>query len=147
MAFANTNDVNKYLPADKLQAENEELGDLHIDAERLITGRLGSVVPSSTFALWTEPIETPPVIRRIAGLIAAAMFYAKMAAEDEADGSEYANNLYNMAMEEIANIISGATVIIDPDGNPVVIDATSDLRFYPNAATPEPFFAIADAWS
>jgi hypothetical protein len=147
MAFASTNDVNAHLPDDKAQGSDEDYESLHIDAERLIVGRLASTVQYSIMVDWDTPEDTPGIIRHISSLIVAAKFYSKLAAEDEADGSQFANDLYNQALMEIDKILSGATVIIGVDGEPIDLDITSDLRFYPNAAAPDPFFAIAQEFS
>lgn len=147
MALASTSDVNLHLPEDKAQATDEELVELHIDAQRLIRSRLGSTVAASIMNTWTTPATTPDIIRHIAGLIAAAKFYAKLVAEDEADGSLYAQNLLDQAYMEIDKILTGATVIIGVDDLPIVLDVSTDLRFYPDGAAPDPSFQVAQVWS
>lgn len=147
MAYAALSDVNKHLPDDKAQAMDSEITDLSIEADRLVRTRIGSVVDLTTMSLWLDPASTPEIISTISGLLIAAQFYAKLVAEDEADGSAYAQNLYDQAMALLMDIRNGDAIIIGVDGTEVDTDILSGTSFWPNATTQEPFFKVADAWS
>jgi hypothetical protein len=147
MAYAALSDVNKHLPDDKAQASDIDITDLSIEADRLIRTRIASVVELSTVALWLSPDETPEIISTIAGLLIAAMFYAKLVAEDEADGSAFAQGLYDQAMQLLMDIRNGDAIIIGVDGTEIETETISGTSFWPNSTTQEPFFKVADAWS
>ena len=147
MAYAALSDVNKHLPDDKAQASDADITDLSIEADRLVRTRIASVVELDTVALWVDPDSTPEIIKTISGLLIAAMFYAKLVAEDEADGSAFAQGLYDQAMALLMDIRNGDAIIIGVDGIEVETDILSGTSFWPNATTQEPFFKVADAWS
>lgn len=147
MAYASLSDVNSNLPEDKAQASDLEIVDIGIEADRLIRARIGSVVSLDTLASWLDPSTTPEIISKISGLLIAAQFYAKLVAEDEADGSAFAQNLYDQAMALIEDIRNGDAIIIGVDGSEVDTDIISGTSFWPNSTTQEPFFKVADAWS
>ena len=147
MAYASLSDVNSNLPDDKAQASDQDIIDIGIEADRLIRARIGSVVSLTTLAEWLDPTTTPEIIRKISGLLVAAQFYAKLVAEDEADGSAFAQGLYDQAMALIEDIRNGDAIIIGVDGAEVDTDILSGTSFWPNSTTQEPFFKVADAWS
>lgn len=146
MAFASLTDVNTHLPADKAQALDGDIPNLGIDADRLIRARLAGIIDIDTILLWTTPSNTPEIIRKVSGLLIAAKFYAELVAEDEADGSAYAQGLYNDAIAILDGIRDGSITILGIDN--IEIDTnTIDGSFWPNDTTVGPFFAMADQWS
>ena len=148
MPYANLEDVNTHLPADKAQASDTDIVNLNVDAQRTIRARLASVFDlDSVINLWVNPTTTPEAIRQIAGKLIAAKFYANLVAEDDANGSKFAQDLYNEAIQEINDIRNGDTVVVGVDGNEIASDVLSETSFYPNDTTQPPFFSIADAWS
>lgn len=146
MAFASLTDVNKQLPADKAQAQDAEIPDLQISADRLIRARLAGIVDTDTIALWISPATTPELIREISGLLIAAQFYAKLVVEDEADGSAFAQGLYDRAIGMLDEIRDGNLIIIGINDEEIET-STIDASFWPNDTTQAPFFAVADEWS
>lgn len=146
MAFASLTDANTHLPDDKAQLLDQELTNLGIDADRLIRARLAGIVEVATILLWVSPDTTPEIIRKISGLLIAAKFYATLVAEDEADGSAFAQSLYDEAIGYLDQIREGSLAIIGVDE--IEIDTnTIDSSFWPNATTQEPFFTVADQWA
>ena len=146
MPFASYIDVNKHLPDDKFIAQDADITDPGIYADRLIRARLGGIVDSTIIATWLTPATTPEIIREVSGMLVAAKLYAEASAEDEADGSAYAQSLYNDAIKILDEIREGISVIIGVDTE--VIDTTSiEGSFWPNDTTQAPFFAVADQWS
>lgn len=145
--FATISDINVHLPADKAQISDGQDGDLQIEAYRMIRSRLSSAFPIETIALWIDPTETPEVIRGIAGKIIAAKFYSNLVAEDEADGSEFAQNLFNEAMADLQGIRDGMIDVIGIDGVVIENSDIMETSFYPNNAAGDPFFAVADEWA
>ena len=147
MPYAGVSDVNVHLPDDKAQILDGEMPNLLLDAERTINSRLASTFEATDFASWTEPAETPEIIRAIAGKLVAAKFYANLVAEDQADGSVFAQNLYNEAIQELNDIRDGILTVIGVDGNPLINDSLTETSFLPNNSTQDPFFAVADQWA
>lgn len=146
MPFASLKDVNKHLPDDKYYAQDADIVDPGIYADRLIRSRLGGIVDTDIIALWVSPDTTPEIIREVSGLLVAAKLYGEAAAEDEADGSAYAQSLYDEAIRILDEIREGISVIIGVDEIP--IDTTSiDGSFWPNDTTQPSFFTVADQWS
>lgn len=145
--LASITDINVHLPVDKVQILDGEDSDLQIDAYRLIRSRLTGTYTSNTIATWVSYATTPEQIRRIAGMLIAAKFFANLTAEDDADGSRFAQDLYNMAIGELNFIRDGVVTIIGIDGNPIESSGLSATSFWPNATTDGPSFAVADVWS
>jgi len=151
MPFASLTDVNVHLPIDKAQAQDAEIPDLVIDAERLIRARLASIVEYSIMSAWdVEALPTstcPELIREITGKLVAAKFYANLVAEDEADGSEFAQTLYNDAINMLNELREGTLTLIDVDGLEVTTSNLDVTDFWPNNTTQESFFKVADQWA
>lgn len=146
MAFASLKDVNKHLPDDKYFAQDADIVDPGIYADRLIRARLGGLIDTDIIELWVDPSTTPEIIREISGLLVAAKLYGEASAEDEADGSAYAQSLYDQAIGMLDEIREGLMVIIGVDDLPVdtsVIEGS----FWPNDTTQPPSFTVADVWS
>jgi len=147
MAYAALSDVNVHLPADKLQAQDAEIPELNVDVQRLIRARLAGTFDSDIIDLWTTPGLTPELIRGIAGKLVAAKFYAKLVAEDEADGSLFAQQLYNEAIAELNEIRNGMVTVIDVVGNEISNDNLTTASFWPNNTTDPPSFSIGEVWA
>lgn len=147
MAYAALSDVNVHLPDDKAQAQDADIINLNIDAQRLIKARLANTYELPVLAAWATPDDTPELIREIAGKLVAAKFYANLVAEDEADGSQFAQNLYDEAIATLEEIRQGLLTIIDPDGNPIDNLSFIEASFLPNNLTQPPSFSVAEVWS
>lgn len=147
MPYASLSDVNVHLPADKAQAQDAEIVDLNIDALRLIRARLASTFNLTIINAWLTPATTPELIREIAGKLIAAKFYANLVAEDEEDGSKFAQGLYNEAITMLDDIRAGVITLVDVSGLELDNNALSETSFWPNNTTQAPSFSVADQWS
>jgi hypothetical protein len=141
--YADLKDVNTHLPQDKLPMDSSELPLKALDADRIIRGYVGGVIPITTIAAWADPASTPEMIRAIAGRLIAAAYYSERYAENSPDESRYAQKLYNQAIAQLMGIAAGTVLIIDPDGS--TIETTSagldKAMFSPNDGTaPGPAF-------
>jgi hypothetical protein len=147
VSYCELTDINVHLPLDKVQITDGEDDNFQIDAQRLIRARLGSVFSLATLDGWSSPSLTPEIIREIAGKLIAAKYYAILVAEDEADGSKFAQDLYNEAISMINDIRNGVLTVIDVSGNELSNDSLTETSFWPNATTQEPSFSVAEVWS
>jgi hypothetical protein len=145
--LAAVKDINVHLPEDKLTVLNADDDALQLDVERIIKARLSGTFSPTTLASWTTPgDELPPanvphIIQEVAGKLMAAFVYARVFSSEVAGLPEYAQWLYDQAMETLEQIITGA-IVIPPDEVTEEVDTgsrlTSDM-FWPNnetAATP-----------
>lgn len=142
MALASLNDVNKYLPTDKIAVTDLDDDDQQLAAERIIKGHLGGVFLPATLAGWDTPTNTPGLIREIAGRIIAALRYRQRASHEIGDNepSKYAQQLYLEAMADLRGIMDGSIVLVDvtTENQPVgTLDMTTD-DFAPNDASASP---------
>lgn len=135
--YADLNDVNTHLPEDKLLMDASELPLFALDAERIIRGYVGGVIPYVTYNAWADPATTPELIRAIAGRLIAAAFYAERYSEDDPEVPKYAQNLYNQALSFLMGIRMGTQIIIEIDGSTVDVSATSlsEADFKPNSTS------------
>jgi hypothetical protein len=148
VSYASLSDVNVHLPVDKLRAQDDDIVNLNVDAQRLIRARLaGTFDVTSIINTWVSPATTPEAIRRIAGKLIAAKFYANLVAEDEADGSLFAQGLYNDAIAELNDIRTGIETVIGVDGSELANDVLTSTSFYPNDTAPSPSFSVSEVWS
>ena len=137
MALVDDNDINKFLPEDKLIAESEPLyAEILEDIERVIRGWLAGYVASGVMALWLTPGTTPSTIRAIGGRLGAAFIYRRRYSEDSLDDPQYAQFLYNEAMTMLQRIIDGS-MTLDEDPTDVGGGLTTDM-FYPNDPNTQP---------
>jgi hypothetical protein len=136
MALVDDNDINKFLPEDKLIAEAEPLyAEILEDIERVIRGTLAGHVSATDMALWLTPATTPGIIRAIGGRLGAAFIYRRRYSEDSLEDPQYAQFLYNEAIGWLAGIVAG-TISID-----VIPTETGELTtdmFYPNDPNTQP---------
>jgi hypothetical protein len=143
MPIVDDNDINVFLPDDKIMAENANLLDsVKEDADRIVRGNLAGYVDAVEMATWTTPDDTPLIIRAIGGRLCAALIYRRAYSEDSLEDPQYAQFLYNEAMTLLNRIIAG-DLTLDPDVVPG-IELTTDL-FYPNDPnTDPPKFRMSD---
>jgi hypothetical protein len=145
--YATLEDINVHLPVDKAQISDADDDLLQIDAYRLIRARLSGTFTPAIIATWTNPSSTPELIREIAGKIIAAKYYATLVAEDEADGSKFAQDLYNEAIAMLNDIRNGTITVIDINGEEIENSAISESSFYPDNTAPDPSFAVGETWA
>jgi hypothetical protein len=144
--FATLDDINVHLPADKARMQDAQDKYFQIDAYRLIRARLAGIFDPTILASWVDPASTPEIIREISGKIIAAKFYAELVAEDEPDGSLYAQTLYNEALAALQDIRNGTLTVLGLDGIEVANLGSVDASFYPDATAPDPSFTVGEVW-
>jgi hypothetical protein len=137
--LASLDDVNTWLPQDKLEADVADVDLFQEDADRVIKGYLSGVFSAVTLAGWADPGTTPVTIRAIAGRLVAAKFYKQRYAEDVVDIPEYAQQLYDEAMAMLMQVVSGS-LVIDPAIQ--VPGQLGELDFLPNDDSEGPFFRM-----
>lgn len=144
--LASLQDINGWLADDKLEANDANTKQFQIDAWRTIRGQLASSFLPTILASWTDPTTTPDQIRGIASKIIAANLYKKVYSEDSAQVPQYAQDLYQQAIADLAMIRSGALTVVDINDNPIGINqqGLDTTDFYPNDGAPGPYFKIAD---
>ena len=147
--YATLDDTNAHLPVEQGKAQIMDGQDdlLQIDAYRLIRGRLSGTFDLSVINTWVSPATTPEQIRQIAGKIIAAKWYALLVAEDEPDGSTFAQNLYNEAIAALNDIRNGTLTVIGVDGEELENSALIESSFWPNDTSPGPSFTIEENWA
>lgn len=143
MPLVDDADVQVHLPYDKLKVEEipDDLVKQKLDAERIVRGYLAGVVDADVLALWTTPEDTPSTIRAITGRFAAAKIYRTRFSEIRGGDPEFAQVLYDQAMDLLMGVIAGDIPIDD-----VEIGTNFDNTwFYPND-TIDPKFAMDDRY-
>jgi hypothetical protein len=143
MPLVDDADVQIHLPVDKLKVEEipDDLSDAKRDAERIVRGYLTGSIDPLVLASWTTPATTPETIRAIAGRLAAALIYRIRYSEATTEFAEYAQMLYNEAMEMLQQIVAGT---LDIPG--VETPQFDNSYFTPNDLTGEPKFAMDDVY-
>jgi len=147
--YATLDDINAHLPVEQGKAQIMDGQDdlLQIDAYRLIRGRLSGTFDLTVINTWTSPAATPEQIRQIAGKIIAAKWYALLVSEDEADGSLFAQTLYNEAIAALNDIRNGTMTVIGVDGTELENSALIESSFWPNDTSPPPSFTVEENWA
>jgi hypothetical protein len=147
--LASNSDVNRWLPTDKLEANDSNSAQFQIEAVQLIRGQLASSFTPTVLVGWDTPEHTPQTIRSIAGRLIAAFIYRKAYSEERTQIPPYAQELYDEAIQMLADIRSGNLVVLDPDGNPISTDqlAMSAADFWPNDTTEGPYFTMSDRFA
>lgn len=144
MPLVDDADVQVHLPYDKLKIESipDDLIQCKLDSERIVRGYLAGVVDSAVLATWDEPVNTPSLIRAIAGRLTAALIYRTRYSENRLGDPEFAQNKYNEAMAMLMGIIAG-----DIPLDTVVVGTEFDNSwFWPNNTTDPPRFTMADQY-
>jgi hypothetical protein len=140
--YASLNDVNVFLPQDKLPMDSSEIEPFALDSERIIRGYVGGVIPYATYNAWADPDSTPELIRAIAGRLIASAFYAERYSEDDPNVPAYAQSLYNVAIGYLMGIKAGTQVVIEADGTTIDVSSSqlTNKDFLPNdLSTPAAF--------
>lgn len=140
--YADLTDVNTHLPEDKIPMDSSEIDPFALDAERIIRGYVGGVIPYATYNAWADPSHTPELIRAIAGRLIAAAFYAERYSEDDPNIPAYAQNLYNQAIAYLMAIKAGTQIVIETDGTTLDVNSSelSNADFRPNDLSTPPAF-------
>lgn len=148
MPIVGIDNVNVFLPADKLYVYNADDDAPIRDAERIIKARLSGTFSPATLATWVDETTTPEVIQQIAGRLVAALVYAKAFSSEIAGYPEYAQHLYDEAMSLLDQIVLGGIIITDPGGdtNEDVGGHLSRDMFKPNDDSPPRMFTVSDVF-
>ncbi len=148
--LASLDDINTHLPDDKAKMLDSEDNQLQVDVARYIRSLLSGFVSASTLVSWADPVNTPELIRGIAGRLIASKYYSTLYSEDISGGSEFAQSLYNEANMMIDDIRIGRRVILDINDIPIPLEGVISLDsvdFWPNDSTDGPYFTMAKVFS
>ncbi len=142
--LADLNDINGWLPDDKLIADDVDTAEFQVEARRIIKGQLSGVFTPAILFSWATPATTPDVIRGIAGRLIAAYYYRKRYSEDDPDIPAYAQRLYDEAIMMLTEIRMGTLIVLGPDDVPIADSglSMSTLDFWPNDSTEGPYFTM-----
>lgn len=152
MPLATLDDINLWLPADKLVMTDLLDDPYQLDAERIIKGYLSTTYSATTLAGWSDPTVNqasqyyvPSIIRGIAGRFIASFYYGKQFSSESTDVPQYAQKLYDDAWDLLRKIQSGEIVLTDEaDEMPDTGVRLSEADFYPNSPdTDPPKFAMS----
>jgi hypothetical protein len=145
MALASVNEINSFLPAGVVQADETNIASINVSVERYIKAYLAKVTVTNG---WTSVDLTPSTVRLVAAMLSASqLFFNNTGASSlELDERHFAQILYDRAIELLHGIVDG-TIDIDGDSN---IDPNEVSRyilgFWPNDET-EPSFAVGMEFS
>lgn len=147
MPLVSLDDINVFLPSDKLEALDADDDSSVLDAERIIKGKLSGTFSPTVLASWSTPAATPETIRAIAGRLVAALYYARSFSEESTQAPQYSQNLYNEALSMLDCIVDGSIVLVEvsTEDQPSVGNLTSD-DFLPNNDSPAPKFTMEQVW-
>lgn len=148
MSFVTLDDVNVFLPVDKLEALDADNDSAVLDSERIIKAKLSGTFSATTIASWVSPATTPETIRAICGRLVAALYYAKAFSAETPDVPTYAQNLYNDAMNMLECIKTGDIILpeVPTVDQPTTGGTFGAADFLPNASSPGPFFTMSEVW-
>ena len=141
MALASLEDINLFLPEDKIEVDNARYAPLQLDAERIVRGYLAGFFTPAILASWIDPDSTPGLVRSIAGRLVAAFYYRERYSEDSLTDPQYAQNLYNEGIGFLNDILAGKIVleeVVVPESSGHITSAD----FWPNNSTEGPFFTM-----
>lgn len=146
MPLCSLDDINVHLPQDKLQALNADDDAPQLDAERIVKGTLSDTFSPATLAAWTTPATTPSTIRAIAGRLVAALLYARAFSSEVDAVPDWAQKLYDDAMNMLNAVVSGNITLPEVSEVPTTGGNLTTADFSPNADTPGPFFTMTKAF-
>jgi|SRR5215472_2806399 len=138
-------DVNAHFDQDVLTADADNTQLPQISVARVIKGYLARSVAPTVLASWATPETTPDIIREIAAMLIASQVYFNYAMRTSIilDDHNFAQRLYNEAMQMLQGILDGTIPLIDPGtGLPIEgdnPDEMSDLDYFPTDATDRAF--------
>lgn len=140
--YADLKDVNAHLPQDKLPMDSGTMPRFELDADRIIRGYVGGVIPITVINAWADPDTTPEIIRAIAGRLIAAAYYAERYAENSNEDAAYAQRLYNQALLDLTGIQNGTITVVDVGGTTIALTGAGldNTMFMPNDTSVAPAF-------
>lgn len=142
--YASLEDIQGYIPEDKLEVTSVDTLLQQTEAYRLIRAMLFGTFAPAVMTSWLTPDVTPEIIRDVAGELTAAYLYRNAYAEDNSgDIPGYAQSLYDEAVAKIAAIIAGTLAVIGVDGGEITNEMQeSETSFWPNNTTAGPYFSM-----
>lgn len=146
-SLAELTDINVHLPEDKLVVLDADDSELQLDAERTVKARLSGTFSPVTLASWTDSTNTPATIKEIIGKLIAAKVYARAFSSEVGGVPEYAQWLYDQAMDLLDGIILGTITLPEVTDDPADTGQhlTRDM-FWPNDDTGGPRFKRTDVF-
>lgn len=142
--LATLEDVNGFLP-DLVEITDGDDRQLQIDAQRVIKSQLAGVFSPLILTGWDNPVDTPQLIRGIAGRLIAAKFYAQQLSQENVLIPAYSQGLYNEAIAMLVMIKTGQMVVVDNNNVAIATGALTALTsadMYPNNLAPDPMFSL-----
>lgn len=129
--LASLEDIQANLPESLVIADHDNTNLIQISVARIVRGYLSRVIDNGVLLSWTEPADTPELIREAASkLIAAQLYFNRTAtATTSIEERSFAQKLYDEAIAILQAIITGAEILPDI----VVTDTSSisELDFFP----------------
>lgn len=147
--LADLDDIKRWLPDDKLPATDGSTATFQVEAYRIVKSQLAGVFTPVTLSSWADPATTPGIIRSIAGRLIAAYMYREAYSEDVTDVPEYAQLLYDEAIDLMVQIRAGTLTVVDENSEPIasnLLDMSSE-DFYPNDDAPGPYFSMSQEFA
>jgi len=116
--MATLDDVNAHLDGEVIEATPDNTDLIQVSVARMIRGFLSGLFDATTLMSWATPSTTPDTIREIASMLIAARVYFNEAARTSViiDDQNFAQRLYDQAMDMLQKIVDGDIVIIDTGG-------------------------------
>lgn len=147
MPLVSLDDINVFLPTDKIEALNADDDASVLDAERIVKSKLSGTFSPTVLASWTTAANTPQTIRAIAGRLAAALYYSRTFSEESTQAPQYSQNLYNEAMDMLNGVADGSIVLpeVATVDQPSIGNLTSD-DFLPNDNSSAAKFTMDQVW-
>ena len=139
-------DINVHLPEDKLAVLNADDDDLQLDAERTVKARLSGTFSPTVLASWVDKTTTPEIIKEVIGKLIAAKVYARAFSSEVGGVPEYAQWLYDQAMEILDGIILGNISVPEVTDTPDTGQHLTRDMFWPNSTTGGPRFKRTDVF-
>ena len=143
MPLASVEDVRRWISEDKLPVDTADIASFQIEVERTIKAMLSGIFTPAQLQVWADSATTPDLIQSIAGKLIAAYVYREAYSEDQASIPEYAQELYQEAVNQLTGIRSGALTVLDENYVPVTsTEPLTSLDMYPNDAAEGPKFTM-----
>lgn len=145
-SLATLDDINVHLPEDKLAVLDADDTALQLDAERTVKARLSGTFSPVVLAGWTNDTNTPEIIKEVIGKLIAAKVYARAFSSEVGGVPEYAQWLYDQAMDILDGIILGTIVVPEVTDPPDTGQHLTRDMFWPNNDTGGPRFKRTDVF-
>lgn len=132
--LASIDDINANLPSDAdvpvVVANIDNTALLQISIARVVRGYLSRALDTATLVSWTNPSNTPDIIREVAAKLIASQLYFNKIAGQSSDIPERSvpQRLYDEAIQMLNDIIAGTIVIPDI---PIPSTEMNELDFFP----------------